>query len=188
VLCPSANSACTGKAAGTLVVAAPTTADGAFFPHEFYVVDALDISPQVDSAKDNSLVKASNGTFVYVPRYQSSWSTVQDALNCDNTPGSAMCFDTGTKDANGNEIIRNDYLRQLRWHNPPANTYVTAVTYHVPYNDKVLVLWDSGSAKKVDSATSWINTSSPPADASTVAVNGSGISQANFWRITPDAH
>ena len=48
---------------------------------------------------------------------------------------------TGSTDAS--------YNQQLRWQNPPANTLITATTYHVKNADKVLVLFESGAVKKV---------------------------------------
>ena len=45
-----------------------------------------------------------------------------------------------------------DYNRQLRWQNPPADTVVALTTYHVKGYDKVLVLFESGTVKKMTGA------------------------------------
>ena len=48
--------------------------------------------------------------------------------------------------------IRLNYTRQLRWTNPPPDTYITCTTHHVPNSNKVIVLWEGGEAKAMDAA------------------------------------
>ena len=63
----------------------------------------------------------------------------------------------------------DDYKRQMRWQNPPADTLVTATTYHVKNADKVLVLFESGTVKKI-SGTDF-------------ATLGDSAGNSNFWRV-----
>ncbi len=42
-----------------------------------------------------------------------------------------------------------DYNYQLRWQNPPAETFVACTSYHVQNADKVLILFESGAVKKM---------------------------------------
>lgn len=163
VLCPSADTACTPTTpAGTLV---KTT-------HRFYAEDAYDVSPKVTAT--NQVNKD-----LYVARYQSAWTSIDDInnmatpkLDCTNNAASAMCGPNGV----------NFYTHQLHWKNPPAETYVTSTTYHVPNTDTVLVLFEGGNAKKLNTK----QFQQYGADASTVEVsNGGSVSQANFWKLTP---
>jgi prepilin-type N-terminal cleavage/methylation domain-containing protein len=62
----------------------------------------------------------------------------------------------------------SDYLHQLRWQNPPAETVVALTSYHVKNADKVLVLFESGAVKKMTGADF-------------AAKEGAG----SFWKITP---
>ena len=48
--------------------------------------------------------------------------------------------------------VGTDAGRQLQAPNPPGDTYVTCTTYHVPNADKVLVLFENGSVKKMTGA------------------------------------
>lgn len=160
VLCPSADTACTPTIpAGTLVA---TT-------HRFYAEDAYDVSPKVTAT--NQVNKD-----VYIARYQSAWTSVDPTLNypCGDTP-TAACTALNTNNT-------NFYTHQLHWKNPPAETYVTSTTYHVPNTDTVLVLFEGGNAKKLNTK----QFQQYGADASTVAVtSGGSVSQANFWKLTP---
>ncbi len=163
VLCPSADTACTPTTpAGTLV---KTT-------HRFYAEDAYDVSPQVLTGQNNV------SKDVYVARYQSAWTNIDNTLNgaCTTTPMPVTC--------NGNTTSStNFYTHQLHWKNPPAETYVTSTTYHVPNTDTVLVLFEGGNAKKLSTK----QFQQYGADASSVAVppSGGSVSQANFWKLTP---
>ena len=56
----------------------------------------------------------------------------------------------------------------MRWQNPPANTVVTATTYHVKNADKVLVLFESGAVKKMTGADFAAKEGTP-----------------TFWTVTP---
>ncbi len=91
---------------------------------------------------------------------------------------------TGTNSISGNFLVRYqlareatisptptdpDYRRQMRWQNPPADTLVTATTYHVKNADKVLVLFESGTVKKI-SGTDF-------------ATLGDSAGNTNFWRV-----
>ena len=147
----------------------------------FYTADSYDISPAITAV--NTLSKTT-----YVPRYQSSWSDINGTtLDCDKN--GSLCGPSPTKE--------NLYTHQLRWKNPPAQTYVTSTTYHVPQTGKVLVLWQNGSVRKVDvsaflqcSVNSTCNVS-PPASTTTsesptaIGVNSSGVSPVNFWKLDP---
>jgi prepilin-type N-terminal cleavage/methylation domain-containing protein len=140
----------------------------------FYTADAYDISPAITGLKSVSLS-------TYVPRYQSSWTDIDNTLDCTGTTTS-LC---GTND-------EDLYEHQLRWQNPPASTYVDSTTYHVQQADKVLVLWDNGSAGKVPvstflscsatgACTNTSNTSETPTDVSAAG----GVSGVNFWKLDP---
>ena len=88
---------------------------------------------------------------------------------------------TGTNAVSGTNVVRyqlareatgstdGDYKRQMRWSNPPADTLVTATTYHVKNADKVLVLFESGTVKKI-SGTDF------------ATLEGTSTSP-NFWRV-----
>lgn len=108
----------------------------------FYVSDAQDVSPQVTGT---NAVNAAN----YVARYQSSWTDLSPAAQ--------------TADV-------TNYSRQLRFLNPPANTYVTSVTYHVPRADKVLVLLEGGNVKKMTGGDFGVHD------------NGNA---PDFWKVSP---
>jgi len=62
-----------------------------------------------------------------------------------------------------------DYNRQLRWQNPPSDTVIALSSYHVKNADKVLVLFESGTVKKMTGADF------------AAFDNGSG----NFWKVKP---
>ena len=66
------------------------------------------------------------------------------------------------------------YTQQLRWQNPPANTLITATTYHVQNADKVLVLFESGAVKKVTGA-----------EFATGVQGQTNSEPVNFWKLTP---
>ncbi len=91
---------------------------------------------------------------------------------------------TGTNTVSGSFLVRYqlaregtisptptdpDYRRQMRWQNPPPDTLVTATTYHVKNADKVLVLFESGTVKKI-SGTDF-------------ATLGDSAGNTNFWRV-----
>jgi len=50
------------------------------------------------------------------------------------------------------EAVDPNYQRQLRWQNPPSDTVVALTSYHVKNADKVLVLFESGTVKKMTGA------------------------------------
>ncbi len=138
--------------------------------HKFYAEDAYDVSPQVTAQNQVSKTQ-------YVARYQSSWTNIDNIsdittpkLDCANNSASVLCGPNGV----------NFYTHQLRWKNPPAETYVTSTTYHVQNANTVLVLFEGGNAKKLN--VDQFQQYGP--DAATVAVNGN-VSQANFWKLIP---
>ena len=88
----------------------------------FYTLDAYDSGPTVTGTNGVSAV--------FLPRYQ---------LARENT-----IVSPATPDA--------DYNRQLRWQNPPSDTVVAITSYHVKNADKVLVLFESGTVKKMTGA------------------------------------
>ncbi len=98
----------------------------------FYKEDAFDVGPEIDNTQDNKLLAPPT----FLVRYQTNWTPFCDTSYVYGSNPVAPC------DA--------DYLRQLRWQNPPADTYVTAITYHVPNANKLLVLYEAGTVKKVD--------------------------------------
>ena len=126
---------------GALNVNAPQTTGGSgdvtATPHKFFVADAYDTSPAV--ASGSNTVGTTN-----VLRYQLLW------INCITKNGqypdsttTPVCSATATAGT------QQDYVHQLLWKSPPADTYVTATAYHVQNADKVLVLFDSGAVKKI---------------------------------------
>jgi len=135
----------------------------------FYTADAYDSSPQITG--QNAI-----DTSQYVTRYQPAWTGVTTS---GNSPLPAAQDPLG--------VI---YQHQLHWQFPPANTYVTCTTYHVPKADVVLVLFQDGSVHKFDSKTfTKLDGGSDPAkiDSSDATDTGApgGIASANFWQITP---
>lgn len=126
----------------------------------FYQADAMDVSPLITSATaidKNTLV----------PRYQADWTTI--SADPTSPPGG---------------LSTTVYGRQVAfWQNAPGETYVTATTYHVGKGgNKVLVLFKSGVAKAMDTSIFL----SKGGDTPDISVNGSGISKANFWQLTPN--
>jgi len=138
----------------------------------FFAADALDVSPEVSNVNQFAGGNSTPANWNFLPRYQTSW----------------MSFDNGTNN-NANDP---DYIRQLRWQNPPANTYVTSVTHHVPNADRLLVLYESGTVKKAPMPSGWFSgTVTTPAgwesgyidnqpDIAAPATGGN--TQAVFWR------
>ena len=139
--------------------------DAAVTPHHFYVDDAYDISPVITGT--NTV-----GT-TYVPRYQASWTAIDSTLNaaCTGATPPATCANNA-----------NYYTHQIRWKNPPAETYVTSTTYHVPSAATVLVLWEGGSVKKLSTAQFTLGANTETAD---ITASSSGVSNATFWHLIP---
>lgn len=113
----------------------------------YYAADAYDLSPQVSGG---SSLNTTN-----VLRYRTVW---------EQPP-----VPPATPDAN--------YPRQLQFPNPPGDTYVTCTTYHVPNADKVLVLFENGSVKKMTGADFAAQDTTPPP--TTPPTPG------NFWTVRP---
>ena len=132
--------------------------------YDFYAADSYDSNPTITGPT------AINSAGPNVVRYQTSWTDINPAMDGINklTVGSG----------------RNDYQRQLRWRNVPADTYVTCTTYHVP-NSAAIVLWQSGKASVVQ-PTAFVSAAGG-ADATTVAASG-GVSAANFWKISQNGN
>lgn len=148
---------------------------------KFYKADALDVSPAVTGTGNNTL-----DPNTYIARYQSSWTDISDNFNSDCT--SATSPATCTTSSSGSPT--NAYTHQMRWQNPPSDSYITSTTYHVPHSNQVLVLWNNGSARKVDLSVyldgATLETQSP--NATSVAVTGtpgSQVSPVNFWKLEP---
>ena len=119
----------------------------------FYMADAYDANPQIDTATGTL-------TTTYVARYQTSWT---DLNSTEANPNCAAA----TKPSACNGVLStsvNAYPRQMRFLNPPGDTYVTCTTYHVP-KGKVIVLWANGEAKVLDTSRFQEG--------------------ANFWQVTP---
>ncbi len=122
---------------------------------KFFQADAFDVSPEVTGTNAMDTTKL-------VPRYQLNWTSL-----------------TGTTSPPSG-VTTQFYQRQLRWRSIPGDTYVTCTTYHVQNADKVIVLYESGAAKVLDSSKFL----SPGADVATLSAV-SGVSNANFWKVQP---
>jgi prepilin-type N-terminal cleavage/methylation domain-containing protein len=158
--------ACAAQPTGTLVL--QTT------PMFFYPADAYDTSPQLTSS--NSIGST------YLTRYQTSWTSISGSLDCNaNPPGLNASPEDLCKSPNTG-AVDNIYVNQLRWRNPPSNTYVTSTTYHVQQASIVLVLSQDGSVKKVDAAKFYaLDKGAPTIDTNGVFGEGTGL---KFWQIT----
>ena len=135
----------------------------------YYLADAYDISPEIDTSQTNKLL-GSNGDYTkmtFVVRYQTSWTGI--------SPTIAGTYNTSASSAVPS--FASNYNRQLRWSNPPADTYVTADTHHVPNSNKVIVLWDSGEAKAMD-ASQFLGGGVGGSDSASVT-------NAKFWLVSP---
>jgi prepilin-type N-terminal cleavage/methylation domain-containing protein len=114
-----------------------TTGDLTTGTQTFYQADSYDASPLITG--ENKI-----DTSTYVDRYQTSWT---------GWPSSGWATDMGTLDSadcGNSSSVCTPYSRQLRFRVPPGDTVVTATTWHVPNNGKVLVLWLDGPAKAYD--------------------------------------
>jgi type II secretion system protein G len=137
IVCPKSDSkgnllpVCGGITAGQMVVAG----------HRYFEADAMDISPEVINQNQFNGGNNTPANYTFLPRYQLNWESYA------NSP-------PGDPD-NANNGQDPDYIRQLRWQNPPGNTYVTSVTYHVPNADKLLVLYEGGFVKKAQMPAGW---------------------------------
>ena len=99
-------------------------ASGASTTRNFYLADAYDTSPIVTGTNQVS-------TGASIVRYQTARE--QTMTPVPTAQPAAML-----------------YTEQLRWQNPPAETLITATTYHVQNADKVLAIFESGAIKKID--------------------------------------
>ena len=135
---------------------------------------------------------STGSTAVYVPRYQSSWTNIdmgnragrEQSSNCDSNTASVLC-------GASNE---NLYTHQLRWKNPPSQTYVTSTTYHVPQTAKVLVSVEHGvcpqgrrepvprpAACPAPAPARAVRAKARPMPASTAPAPA----RVNFWKLDP---
>jgi len=109
----------------------------------FYTLDAYDSGPMVTGTNGVSATPLTP-----VVRYQTAHEDILSPVPTDTN---------------------DPYYRQLRWQNPPANTVITCTSYHVKIADKVLVLFESGTVKKMTGADF------------AAMDNGTG----NFWKVVP---
>ncbi len=135
----------------------------------FYLADAFDISPQITGT--NQLSKT-----VYVVRYSTHWTDIY-------APGANDPYDS----APGATPVFLNYNRQLGWQSPPADTYVTSTTYHVPNDNHVLVLWESGDAKTIDASRFLAGAAgnNANADTTTAPAGTTPADTAKFWQVSP---
>lgn len=98
----------------------------------FYTQDAYDSGPTVTGTNAVSAI--------FLPRYQ----IAREGTICTGVNIPVGCDTSVVSDA--------DYNRQLRWQNPPSDTVVALTSYHVKNADKVLVLFESGTVKKMTGA------------------------------------
>lgn len=138
----------------------PMTTSSTGATTNFYLADAYDLSPEIDASNSQTnKFLGSNGDpaqMTFVVRYQTSW--------------------TGISPTEANYPL--NYTRQLRWTNPPADTYVTSDTHHVPNSNKVIVLWESGEAKAMD-ASQFLTLYG------TAGNDSASASGATFWQVSP---
>gem|GEM_PF-401547 len=168
----------------------PTCTDLKLTPRSFYVMDAFDVSPRIAALGTPN--RFANGTaqatLQYVIRYQRDWTNIQPLTAAAGTSGTS-----GTTPTFASDPYYTNYLHQLRWQNPPANSYVTSTTYHVPNANKIIVLFESGTAVKMDTSQQY---GGNPYDDSTscyntvggtnntaCAVDSNGDNPAKFWKV-----
>jgi prepilin-type N-terminal cleavage/methylation domain-containing protein len=149
-------------------------------PRTFYTMDAFDVSPELAAlGTPNQFINGNTGTNLqYVLRYQRDWTAVQPLINPDSTPTTYSEVPYYTS-----------YLNQLRWQNPPADSYVASTTWHIPDANKVIVLFESGTALKIDptqlnagydDSTSCFNT---VGGTESCSLNVTNDNPANFWKV-----
>jgi prepilin-type N-terminal cleavage/methylation domain-containing protein len=134
----------------------------------FYLADAFDISPEITATNQIS-------STVYIVRYQTNWTDISTTASAD--------YDSAV----GATPEYTNYNRQLRWTNPPADTYVTSTTYHVPNDNRVLVLWQDGPAKSIDASRFLAGAAGNNAntDTTTAPAGTSPADTAKFWQVSP---
>jgi prepilin-type N-terminal cleavage/methylation domain-containing protein len=113
----------------------------------FFKKDAMDVGPQVSASHQ---LTGGAGNYTYVVRYQTSWTSWNGSFDPDRTnSANPNYYGAGSPWLN--------YTRQLAWVNPPSDTYVTAITTHIPNANKLIVLYQSGTAIKTDLALGSLN-------------------------------
>jgi type II secretory pathway pseudopilin PulG len=182
--CPAATTSPAVSNAGVLVLANGTNKDGSDDPHTYYIADAYDISPRVIDGSNTDDPQSGGGD--YIVRYDPSWTSIDSALDCGTTPPGVKALAESFCGSSG--ALTNDYLHQLRWRNPPGESYVTSTTYHTRLAGKILVLTQDGSTKKIDAskyaALEPTGSVSPP-NGYGLTVDANGVSSGKFWLVTP---
>ena len=110
----------------------------AFAPQSipFYAYDSFDASPAI-----TDIISGAINNNALVARYSRLWTGIFDNTTVDNLRPNPTSPGTG--------LDLQTYQRQLFWARPPAETVVTMTTHHVP-KGKILVLFQSGTAKVLD--------------------------------------
>ena len=158
-------------------------------PARYSDTQSLDVNvlcPGTDAAcagqKPGTLVKASSQSAFYT----ADAYDLSPALNADSSLGTTYLphYQRAWTSFPPTTPIGAAALRQLANPNPPADTYVTCTTYHVPKGafsgGKVLALFESGSTRTLDSSR-FVTGGADPAS---IAAAG-GASPAQFWRTKP---
>ena len=117
---PASSSPCMATTSGGVMT--PAAGSVVSTTRSFYLADAYDSSPIVTGTNTVSTTS--------IVRYQTAWEATMTPVPTAQ-PAAQI------------------YTEQLRWQNPPANTLITATTYHIQNADKVLVMFESGAIKKV---------------------------------------
>lgn len=199
---------CSATTPGQLVILTPSTTPPS---PTFYTADSYDWSPQL--ATVNSLTKPVVPLTRYETSWTSvakNLDCTQDISGTTTTaspppPDAAsmnFCYgpvdplNPATDPNNGcsaspqttcqsPDTAENQYTDQLRWQNPPSNTYVTCTTYHVQQASVVLVLTADGNVAKVP-ANKFINFDQQPTDTLSLndATNNAEVDGVQFWRIS----
>jgi len=161
----------------------------------YYAADSYDVSPRLASGSSLDLltVQPAGGPdekeYNYVVRYQPSWTTISENLDCNTTAANGgIALSQGLCPANSDD---NLYLNQLRWRNPPSSAYVTSTTWHVKGpGTNVLILTEDGSVQKFD-ASRFAAMEPPTSGGATTPpnmyplnVNANGVTTAKFWQVT----
>ena len=147
---------------GASVCGTPAYESGSAAPTQryFYARDAYDSSPIVTGGNQVSTT--------FLPRYQ----IAREGTAC-NGGKPAGCDTSIVLNNPATPQVDLDYRRQLRWQNPPADTVVMVTPYHVQNADKVLVLFESGTVKKIKAEDFMV-------EGGQTADNAVG-----FWKIKP---
>jgi len=110
----------------------------------YFLKDSMDIGQQIGGVRQ---LTGGLDNPVYTIRYQTSWTSWNGAYD----PASAVGGANSTYALAGTPWW-NNYTRQLGWQNPPADTFVTAITAHVSNSNRIIALYESGTAFKVEAS------------------------------------